>query len=123
VDSSVSSVTSNMRLRLWFGIPIAALVVVYAVATALPTPSCGEGGGASSLEMSLFTVFVALCGIACLGGAAASLFPSWRRSYFGSRLGSRALLTVLLPLYLLAAALCYLVIFVLVLIGQSGSAC
>jgi hypothetical protein len=112
-----------MRLRLWIGIPIAALVMIYAVATALPTPECGEGGGASSLEMSLFTIFVALCGIACLGGAAASLFPGWRRSYFGSRLASRVLLTVFLPLYLLAAALSYLVIFVLALIGQSGLAC
>jgi len=112
-----------MRLRLWFGVPIVALVVAYGFATSLPTPDCGEGGGASSLEMALFTIFVALCGIACLGGAAASLVPSWRRSYFGSRQGSRTLLTIFLPLYLLAAALSYLVIFVLVLVGQSGVAC
>ncbi len=123
MDSSASPVTQNMRLLLSIGLPVAALAVIYAIATALPTPECGEGGGASSLEMALFVALVAVASLTCVVAAVAGPLRQWWGPDPSARPAAWALVTGLLSLYLLAAALSYLAIFVLVLIGQSGIGC
>lgn len=111
------------RLWPWVGGPILALIVIWSVGTELPTPECGEGGGASSLEITLFAILVSVAMVVCVAGAGIDLLGQWRRSDPERGLTSRLLGGVLLPLYLLVAALSYLAVFCLVLIGQIGLGC
>jgi hypothetical protein len=161
------------ELALWVGAPVLAFIAIYIVATGLPSPECGEGGGATTGEMTRFWILV---GVASLAGAIAAVV---RLSVLGSRgllssrhlLGALAILLaagvvvlvwgwvalagalvacggvialasffalvvawltgrsvdqvgVLLPVYLLSAAiLCYPAIVILVVVAQSGLAC
>jgi hypothetical protein len=99
------------------------LAVIYHLAVELPKPECGEGGGASSLEMTLFTILVAVVAIGCLSGAVVSLRSGWRRADSGRHWVSKVLAAAPFPLYLFATALCCVVILFLVEIGQTGLAC
>jgi hypothetical protein len=108
---------------LWIFGPLLGLIVIWTVAVGLPQPECGEGGGASSLELTLFSILVAAVTLACVFGAAFNLRRGLRRPELGGRRTSRVLGSTLLSLYLLAAGIGFAVIFLLVLLGQSGSAC
>jgi hypothetical protein len=123
LELSSSEGRGRARLWLWIVGPLLGVIVIWSVAVGLPTPECGEGGGASSLELTLFSILTAAATLACLGAAAVGLFRGWRRREPGGRQASRVLGSTLLSLYLLAAGVCFPVIFLLVLLGQSGSAC
>jgi uncharacterized membrane protein YhaH (DUF805 family) len=121
---AVSASGGKRRASLWLWVgPIVALIGIYLAATALATPECGEGGGASSLEMGLFTALVAVASIVCFATAIADPVRRWRRRDPRGGLVAQVLTAGLSSLYLIAATLAYLVIFLLVLLSQSGSAC
>lgn len=73
------------ELALWIGIPILAFVVVFNVGDGLPSPECGEGGGATSGEVSLFEILVAVATFAGVVAAALRLSVLGRRGLLSSR--------------------------------------
>jgi hypothetical protein len=83
------------------------LVVLFFAATDLPGPECGEGGGASSLELGIFLGLTAL--LAGLGVAAAviRLAALWRR-LDSRRLPARAWLALPPTLVVVAAVVIWL---------------
>jgi hypothetical protein len=161
------------ELALWVGVPILAFVAIYTVGTGLPSPECGEGGGATTGEMRRFWILVAAASLAGVTAAAVRLAALGRRGLLSAwhLLGVLAILLVagvvvliwgwvalagaliacggviavacfvaltvawvlgrsvdqvgvLLPVYLLSAAiLCYPAIVILIVAAQSGLGC
>jgi hypothetical protein len=103
LDISTSRTSGQTGLAALVSGPIVVLVGLLLFSGQLPGVECGEGGGASSLELTAFYVLCGFATLACLIAATARLAALWRGRGEGPGARLRSRLAVALPPLFIAA--------------------